>query len=248
PLTAALIVLIGCDRGSKPALLNASAPDFTIQDAGRTVSLHDFRGKVVVLNFWATWCPPCVDEMPSLVALQAKPEVRDRVQILAVSLDQDESAYKKFLADYNISILTIRDPSQESTPAATGIPISLYTNAKKRFSRILRIVAALRLRARTIPRRSPITKVTSADSIATSVPVPIAIPTFACARAGASLMPSPAIATRDWVLGIGSWGLSTGDWVVGDKGESCSIILLCIFPLSSQSLLLSPPCFRVCII
>src|SRR5438105_14932443 len=95
-VVAALIALGGCDRGSKPALLNAPAPDFTVQDAGRTVSLHDFRGKIVVLNFWATWCPPCVDEMPSLVALQSKPEVKDRVQILAVSLDQDESAYRKF--------------------------------------------------------------------------------------------------------------------------------------------------------
>ena len=130
-LLAALCALIGCDRGSKPALLNASAPDFTIQDAGRTVSLHDFRGKVVVLNFWATWCPPCVDEMPSLVALQSKPEVKDRVQILAVSLDQDESAYKKFLADYNISILTIRDPSQESTRhyATTGFPETFIIDA-----------------------------------------------------------------------------------------------------------------------
>jgi len=123
-LTAALVVLIGCDRGSKPALLNAPAPDFTIQDAGRRVSLHDFRGKVVVLNFWATWCPPCVDEMPSLVALQSKPEVKNRVQIFAVSLDQDESAYKKFLSDYHIDILTVRDPSQESTRhyATTGFP------------------------------------------------------------------------------------------------------------------------------
>ncbi len=116
-LIAALGALTGCDRGSKPALVNAQAPDFTVQDAGRTVSLHDFRGKVVVLNFWATWCPPCVEEMPSLVALQSKPQVKNKVQIFAVSLDQDEAAYKKFLSDYHINILTVRDPSQESTQA-----------------------------------------------------------------------------------------------------------------------------------
>lgn len=132
PLTVALVTLGGCDRGSKPALLNAPAPDFTVQDAGRTVSLHDFRGKVVVLNFWATWCPPCVDEMPSLVALQSKPEIKDRVQIFAISLDQDESAYKKFLAEYHINILTVRDPTQQSTRpyATTGFPETFIIDAK----------------------------------------------------------------------------------------------------------------------
>jgi cytochrome c biogenesis protein CcmG/thiol:disulfide interchange protein DsbE len=130
-LLAASLALAGCDRGSKPALLNAPAPDFTVQDAGRTVSLHDFRGKIVVLNFWATWCPPCVDEMPSLVALQSRPEVKDRVQIFAVSLDQDEAAYKKFLSEYHIDILTVRDPSQESTRhyATTGFPETFIIDA-----------------------------------------------------------------------------------------------------------------------
>ena len=130
-LLVALIALSGCDRGSKPALINGPAPDFTVQDAGRRISLRDFRGKIVVLNFWATWCPPCVDEMPSLVALQSKPEVKGRVQVFAVSLDQDESAYKKFLADYHINILTIRDASQESTRhyATTGFPETFIIDA-----------------------------------------------------------------------------------------------------------------------
>jgi thiol-disulfide isomerase/thioredoxin len=126
-----LLAFSGCDRGSKPALLNAPAPDFTVQDAGRRISLHDFRGKIVVLNFWATWCPPCVDEMPSLVALQSKPEVKDRIQVFAVSLDQDEAAYKKFLSDYHVDILTIRDPSQDSTRhyATTGYPETFIIDA-----------------------------------------------------------------------------------------------------------------------
>jgi len=130
-LSAALVALLGCDRGSKPALVDGPAPDFTVQDAGRTVSLHDFRGKVVVLNFWATWCPPCVEEMPSLVALQSKPQVKDKVQIFAVSLDQDESAYRKFLAEYHIDILTVRDPSQQSTKhyATTGFPETFIIDA-----------------------------------------------------------------------------------------------------------------------
>src|SRR5918996_6167792 len=60
---------------------------------------------------------------------------------------------------------------------------------------MLRMVARLKRRARTMPRKSPLTKVTPALSIATSVPVPMAMPTWACARAGAPLTPSPAIAT-----------------------------------------------------
>jgi cytochrome c biogenesis protein CcmG/thiol:disulfide interchange protein DsbE len=62
-----LVLIEGCSRGSHPSLVGSPAPDFTVQDADRKVTLHDLRGKVVVLNFWATWCPPCVEEMPSLV-------------------------------------------------------------------------------------------------------------------------------------------------------------------------------------
>ena len=82
-----------------------------------------------------------------------------------------------------------------STPAATGTPRPLYKKANNRFSFILRTVASDNLRAVAIPRKSPLTSVICALLIATSVPVPIAMPTSALASAGASLMPSPAIAT-----------------------------------------------------
>ena len=50
----------------------ASAPDFTLEDvSGKKVSLKDLKGKVVVLNFWATWCPPCKEEMPSFSKLDS---------------------------------------------------------------------------------------------------------------------------------------------------------------------------------
>jgi cytochrome c biogenesis protein CcmG/thiol:disulfide interchange protein DsbE len=68
---------------------------------------------VVVLNFWATWCPPCVDEMPSLVQMQQRMSARG-VSVLAVSVDVDESAYHKFLKDHKIDLLTVRDPDQKS--------------------------------------------------------------------------------------------------------------------------------------
>ena len=111
PLVLA-VILAGCYSGSRPTRIGSEAPDFTVKDDARAVSLHDLKGKIVVLNFWATWCPPCVEEMPSLVALQSK--MKDQITVLAVSVDVDEGAYKKFLKDHGVNLLTVRDPDQKS--------------------------------------------------------------------------------------------------------------------------------------
>jgi len=85
-----------------------------VQDSDRKLTLADHRGKVVVLNFWATWCPPCVEEMPSLVELQQR--LKDKgVIVLAVSLDADEAAYHKFLKDHGVNLITVRDPDLKSS-------------------------------------------------------------------------------------------------------------------------------------
>ena len=85
-----------------------------MQDSDRKLTLADYRGKVVVLNFWATWCPPCVEEMPSLVELQQR--LKDKgVIVLAVSLDADEAAYHKFLKDHGVNLITVRDPDLKSS-------------------------------------------------------------------------------------------------------------------------------------
>lgn len=111
-LTAALL-FAGCDRGSHPNLVGHRAPDFTVSDSDRKVELNQIEGpKVVVLNFWATWCPPCVEEMPSLSAMQF--QMQDRVQVLAVSIDEDSDAYHRFLEERGIHFLTVRDPERRS--------------------------------------------------------------------------------------------------------------------------------------
>lgn len=114
-LLIGLLVLLwtGCYGGSRPPRIGSLAPDFTLQDADRKVSLRELRGKVVVLNFWATWCPPCVEEMPSLVQMQDKMQAKG-VEVLAVSVDADESAYHKFLRDYKVTLLTVRDAERKS--------------------------------------------------------------------------------------------------------------------------------------
>ena len=112
-LLALILLLAGCDRGTKPTLVGSPAPEFTVQDADRTVSLRELRGKIVVLNFWATWCPPCIEEMPSLTALQSR--MKDQVVVLAVSLDENEGTYRSFLEDNKINLLTVRDPERRSS-------------------------------------------------------------------------------------------------------------------------------------
>ena len=107
------LLLAGCYSGTRPAHIDSSAPDFTVQDADRKISLRDLRGKVVVLNFWATWCQPCVEEMPSLVQMQQRMGAKG-VTVLAVSVDVDESAYQRFLKNHKIELLTVRDPDQKS--------------------------------------------------------------------------------------------------------------------------------------
>jgi cytochrome c biogenesis protein CcmG/thiol:disulfide interchange protein DsbE len=107
-----VLFLSSCYQGTRPAQIGTDAPQFTVTDSQRTVALHDLRGKVVVLNFWATWCPPCVEEMPSLVALQK--DMGDKVVILAVSTDVDESAYQQFIRDHHVDLLTVRDAANKS--------------------------------------------------------------------------------------------------------------------------------------
>ncbi|MGA3349399.1 MAG: TlpA disulfide reductase family protein [Candidatus Sulfotelmatobacter sp.] len=90
-----------------------AAPDFTVQDADHTVTLSQLKGQIVVLNFWATWCPPCIEEMPSLVQMQQRMKAKG-VTVLAVSVDADGSAYRQFLKDHNVNLLSVRDPDQKS--------------------------------------------------------------------------------------------------------------------------------------
>jgi cytochrome c biogenesis protein CcmG, thiol:disulfide interchange protein DsbE len=106
--------LIGCYSGSHPARIGSNAPDFTVQDSDHKVTLSQFRGQVVVLNFWATWCPPCVEETPSLVRMQAR--LKDKgVVVLAVSIDADDAAYHKFLKEYGVNMVTVRDEAQKAS-------------------------------------------------------------------------------------------------------------------------------------
>lgn len=85
------------------------APDFAIAtDNGRQVSVPNSGGKLLVLNFWATWCPPCIEETPSLSRF-AEEYAAKGVTVLGISVDSSESAYRGFLGKYQPRFLTVRD-------------------------------------------------------------------------------------------------------------------------------------------
>jgi peroxiredoxin len=108
-----LLLTAGCDRGQHPGQIGSSAPTFTVSDGSQAADLSKLRGKVVVLNFWATWCAPCIEELPSLMELQRRmPEVA----IVAISTDEDTAAYKQFLSEHSIQLRTINDSAQKVNP------------------------------------------------------------------------------------------------------------------------------------
>ncbi|RMH16632.1 MAG: TlpA family protein disulfide reductase [Gemmatimonadetes bacterium] len=94
PYLFALVVLSGvvgfawvAREHFQPIVAGSEAPDFSVVDEeGRIHTLDDFRGKVVIVNVWATWCPPCVEEMPSLDALYKEFEGTD-LELVAISVD-----------------------------------------------------------------------------------------------------------------------------------------------------------------
>ena len=89
------------------------APDFSIRaDNGKPLTARDYGGKLLLLNFWATWCPPCVEEMPGLNELARQLGPMGLV-ILGVSQDKDENAYKQFLNRFQVAFLTARQPSED---------------------------------------------------------------------------------------------------------------------------------------
>lgn len=102
-------MVAGCDRGSHPENLGKPAPQFVVGDETKTVDLSKLRGKVVVLNLWASWCAPCIEELPSLLALQR--QMPDLV-IVAVSMDQDPDVYHRFLEKNQVNLVTVRDADQ----------------------------------------------------------------------------------------------------------------------------------------
>ena len=112
----------------KPGL---PAPNFTFPGLdGKPVSLTDFKGKVVFLNIWATWCPPCRDEMPAMEKLYQELKGKD-FEILAISIDTSGAkVVAPFMKEYKLSFPALLDPdgTVQNLYGTTGVPESFVIN------------------------------------------------------------------------------------------------------------------------
>jgi peroxiredoxin len=119
----------GRARGSAAAVKGIAAPDFALTDLqGHTVKLSDLRGKAVVLNFWATWCPPCKQEIPWFVDLQ-KRYGSQGLQVIGVSMDDGgEKDVEKFATEnaINYPILLGKEAVAEQYGGIDYLPTTFY--------------------------------------------------------------------------------------------------------------------------
>jgi cytochrome c biogenesis protein CcmG, thiol:disulfide interchange protein DsbE len=107
-------------RQGEASIAGTTAKNFGLDLAGKPSHLSDLRGKVVVLNFWASWCPPCVEEAPSLNRLHKYIESRNGL-VLGVAADEDPFAFSKFIVDQGVTFPNYRDPGTKDR----GSPIAL---------------------------------------------------------------------------------------------------------------------------
>lgn len=108
-LAVVLVYVIYASIHQRVVEAGDTAPDFSITtDTGKTVSMPNFGGKLLVLNFWASWCGPCAEETPSLSKF-AEMYASKGVVVLGVSVDKDPQAYQKFLQRYSPTFLTSRE-------------------------------------------------------------------------------------------------------------------------------------------
>lgn len=128
PLSLLMVIIIGgglvwlgrvqdpADLVGKPApRSNAPAPNFTLVDLdGNTHSLSDFHGRPVIINFWATWCPPCRAEMPDLQRVYENYQDDDLV-ILAINNDEPPDVIIDFVEEYDLTFLILLDEGLDVT-------------------------------------------------------------------------------------------------------------------------------------
>jgi cytochrome c biogenesis protein CcmG/thiol:disulfide interchange protein DsbE len=112
-LTLAFAGLITVSLQDSSAKEGGQAPPFRITtDQGKQITPQSFGGKLLVLNFWATWCAPCVQEIPSLNRFQQKYSGKG-VVVVAISVDKNPDKYKAFLERIPLTFSTARDPAAD---------------------------------------------------------------------------------------------------------------------------------------
>ena len=118
----------------KPAKV-IRAPDFALDAiSGKRLFLKDWQGKVVFLNFWATWCVPCRQEMPTMERLQR--EMKEQgLEVVAINIKESQKAVRKFTGELGLSftVLLDKDAKVSEEYGAWAIPLSYFINRKGEF-------------------------------------------------------------------------------------------------------------------
>jgi peroxiredoxin len=132
-LLLAVFTAAGCTKHEAPAVEGSQAPDFTLKDlSGRPVQLSSLKGKVVLLNFWATWCPPCREEIPSMIRLNQAMQGK-AFQMLAVSVDEGgKDAVDAFFRKRGAALpaLLDTDGAVAKRYGTTGVPETFVIDTK----------------------------------------------------------------------------------------------------------------------
>ncbi|MEM9176791.1 MAG: TlpA disulfide reductase family protein [Myxococcota bacterium] len=136
----AVVAILQVDAGAPPLVRGASAPLFELRVLGAPegmaesrLALDDLRGRVVLVNFWATWCEPCESEMPAMERLYGLLP-RDQFEMVAVAIDDDERLVQDFQDEYALSFPLVLDLDQAVYAAyqTMGVPESLLLDRQGR--------------------------------------------------------------------------------------------------------------------
>lgn len=106
-------------------------PDFSLKDInGKTVKLSDYAGKVVLLNFWATWCPYCIREMPELDRLNSELAKDNKAVILTIDVGESADRVKKYITEkkYTLTALVDNEGSVAENYGITGLPTTIVVD------------------------------------------------------------------------------------------------------------------------
>jgi len=118
-------------RASKPAAsATGQAPDFSIPDLqGKKITLASYRGKVVLLDFWATWCAPCLEEIPHFVDMQQKLGPQG-FQAIGISMDDEAKPVQKFYAEHGLNYPVALGTTEltQSYGGILGLPVTFVIN------------------------------------------------------------------------------------------------------------------------